>query len=106
MIHRLIDKLKQTLVTNDAILLFAIYEKKGMDWAKRSEVIEDIQTFAATDTKCTKLSTNRLEEKGFVETEIRADSQFARSKWVRVTEAGRKFLNSCYRHAQGKGVAA
>ena len=106
MIHKLIDKLTLKLVKNDAILLLAAYEKAGPEWVKRADVIEGIGTFAAADTKCTKLSTNRLESLGFFECEVRANDKFARCKWVRVTEAGRKFLNGCYKHAQGKGVAA
>jgi DNA-binding MarR family transcriptional regulator len=104
MIHRLLDKLTHKLVKNDAILLLAAYEKAGLEWVKRANVIEGIGTFAAADTKCTKLSTNRLESLGFFECEVRAEEKFARCKWVRVTEEGRKFLNQCYKHAQGKGV--
>lgn len=102
MIHKLIDKLTLKLVKNDAILLLAAYEKAGLEWVKRANVIEGIGTFAAANTKCTKLSTNRLESLGFFECAVRTDDKFARCKWVRVTEAGRKFLNGCYKHAQGK----
>jgi len=102
MIHRLLDKLTHKLVKNDAILLLAAYEKAGLEWVKRANVIEGIGTFAAADTKCTKLSTNRLEQLGFFECEIRSDSTFARCKWVRVTQEGRKFLRQCYNHAQSK----
>ena len=102
MMHKLIDKLTLKLVKNDAILLLAAYEKAGLEWVKRANVIEGIGTFAAADTKCTKLSTNRLESLGFFECAVRTDDKFARCKWVRVTEAGRKFLNGCYKHAQGK----
>jgi DNA-binding MarR family transcriptional regulator len=104
MIHRLLDKLTHKLVKNDAILLLAAYEKAGLEWMKRADVIHGIGTFAAADTKCTKLSTNRLESLGFFECEVRAEEKFARCKWVRVTEEGRKFLNQCYKHAQGKKV--
>ena len=102
MMHKLIDKLTLKLVKNDAILLLAAYEKAGLEWVKRANVIEGIGTFAAADTKCTKLSTNRLESLGFFECAVRTDDKFARCKWVRVTEAGRKFLNGFYKHAQGK----
>ena len=106
MIHRLIDKLTERLTQKQAILLLATYEKHGLEWAKRAEVIEGILCFAASDTKCVQIATCRLENDGFMESEIRADSTYGRSKWVRVTEAGRKFLNGCYKHAQGKGVAS
>jgi hypothetical protein len=102
MIHRLLDKLTHKLVKNDAILLLAAYEKAGLQWMKRADVIQGIGTFAAADTKCTKLSTNRLESLGFFECEVRAEEKFARCKWVRVTEEGRKFLRQCYNHAQSK----
>jgi DNA-binding MarR family transcriptional regulator len=102
MIHRLLDKLTQKLVKNDAILLLAAYEKAGLEWMKRADVIQGIGTFAAADTKCTKLSTNRLESLGFFECKVRPEDKFARCKWVRVTEEGRKFLSQCYKHAQSK----
>jgi hypothetical protein len=102
MIHRLLDKLTHKLVKNDAILLLAAYEKAGLKWMKRADVIHGIGTFAAADTKCTKLSTNRLESLGFFECEVRTEDRFARCKWVRVTEEGRKFLSQCYKHAQSK----
>jgi DNA-binding MarR family transcriptional regulator len=102
MIHRLLDKLTHKLVKNDAILLLAAYEKAGLQWMKRADVIQGIGTFAAADTKCTKLSTNRLESLGFFECEVRPEDKFARCKWVRVTEEGRKFLRQCYNHAQSK----
>ena len=102
MIHRLLDKLTHKLVKNDAILLLAAYEKAGLKWIKRADVIRGIGTFAAADTKCTKLSTNRLESLGFFECEVRTEDKFARCKWVRVTEEGRKFLSQCYKHAQAE----
>lgn len=104
MIHRLIDKLTDTLAINDSILLLAAYEKHGMEWAKRSDITKDIQAFSFPGNKTHAISTNRLEKLGFFECEVRPDEKFARHKWIRVTEAGRKFLNGCYKHAQGKGV--
>lgn len=102
MIHRLIDKLRETLPGHEAILLMATYEKSGLEWARRSDLIKDIICFAAADTKRTKLATDKLEKMGYFECENRTDAVYARHKWVRVTDAGKRFLNQCYRHAQGK----
>lgn len=105
MIHRLIDKLTEVLTPKQAILLMATYEKHGMEWARRMEVTDGIVCFDAEDTKCVNLAASRLLLLGFLEDRNGPACTPGRCKWVRVTEAGRKFLNGCYKHAQGKGVA-
>lgn len=102
MIHKLIDKLTEVLTPKQAILLMATYEKHGMEWSRRMEVTDGIICFTAEDTKCVNLAASRLLLLGFLEDRNGPACAPGRCKWVRVTEAGRKFLNGCYKHAQGK----
>jgi DNA-binding MarR family transcriptional regulator len=102
MICKLLDKLNETLRPKEAILLLAIYERSGMEWAERNPLVDDLIAFSAEDTKHGKIATNRLVEMGFIRAEIRMVDMYRRCKFVQLTEDGRRFLNECYKHAQGK----
>lgn len=104
MICNLLDKLNETLRPKEAILLFAIWEQSGMEWAERNPLLKGLVAFSAEDTKCGKLATNRLESMGFIRSELRMMDQYRRCKFVQLTEDGRKFLNGVYAAGKGKGA--
>jgi hypothetical protein len=104
MICNLLDKITEYLTPKQAILLMATFEKAGMEWVKRAEVIGGLACFSTTDSKCVNLATSRLLLLGYLSAVNKADSTYGRSKWIQVTEDGRKFLNEVYAAGRGKGV--
>jgi len=100
MIHKLIDKLTETLRYKEAILLLAVYEKHKLEWGQRSTLTQGIHCFSLPESKCAALATERLIKLGFMEAESRATGTNSRHKFIRVTRVGRQFLTECFNYSK------
>lgn len=100
MIHKLLDKLTETLRPKESILLLACYETAKMEWTQRSELVKGIIAFSAPEDKSAKLATDRLHMLGFLEYETRVTGLNTRHKFIRVTRGGQRFLTQAKVHSQ------